>query len=72
MNKPTLFTQKGCGMCKAIHMLLDKKNIDYDEIIITLENVEFYREKGIMSTPTLVVDGQLLSGKELKDWVASR
>ena len=72
MNKPILYTQNGCGMCRAIHLLLDKKNVDYNEIIITLDNVDEYKEKGITATPTLEVDGHLLTGKELKDWVNAR
>lgn len=72
MSKPTLFTQNGCGMCRAIHMLMDKKKIDYNEVIITLDTVDKFKEEGIMTTPTLEVDGQRLTGKELRDWVNAR
>lgn len=69
MNKPTLYTQNGCGMCRAIHMLLDKKNIDHNEVIITPDNVDEFKAKGITATPTLEVDGHLYIKKEASDWV---
>lgn len=71
-NKPILYTQNGCGMCRAIHMLLDKKHIEYNEIIINNDNIETYKELGVSTTPTLEVNGQLLVGKELRDWVSVR
>ena len=27
-----LFTQAGCGMCKSVHMMLDKNKIEYEDI----------------------------------------
>lgn len=71
-NNVILYTQQSCGMCRAIHMLMDKKHIEYKEVIINSENIDAYKELGITTTPTLEVDGQRLIGKELKDWVNAR
>ena len=67
-----LYTQSGCGMCRAVHMKLDQKKIPYEEVIITVDNVDFYKERGILATPTLEVDGILYSKKECLDWINTR
>ncbi len=67
-----LYTQNGCGQCKMVHMLLDKKKIPYEEVIITLDTIDQYKEMGITKTPTLDVDGVLLVGKDLISWINGR
>jgi len=69
MNKPILYHQNGCGMCKALEMMLTKKGIEFESILITLDNIEEYREKGITGTPALEVNNKILIKKEASDWV---
>ena len=63
-----LYTQPGCGQCRTIHMLLDKKGIKYDEI----QEISIMQEKGIGHTPALEVDGKILYGKEIFNYVNTR
>ena len=72
MTKPILYHQHGCGMCRAIEMLLNKKGIEFDSILITTDNVEEFREKGILATPTLEVDGHRYVKKDCLDWINGR
>ncbi len=69
MNKPIFYHQNGCGMCKALEMMLNKKGIEFDSILITLDNIDEYKEKGILGTPALEVGGKILIKKEASDWV---
>ena len=56
-----LYTQPGCGMCKALHMQLDKEGISYKEI----QDTEEMLKKGIVHTPTLEIeDGKFLTGAD--------
>lgn len=61
----TLFSQPGCHQCKMIHMLLDKKHMEYIEI----QDIEQMKEQGITKTPTLVVDGIKLVGQQMGDFI---
>lgn len=69
MEKPIFYHQEGCGMCKALEMMLQRKGIDYESVLITLDNVEVYRDKGITGIPALEVEGNILIKKEASDWV---
>lgn len=70
MNKPTLYTQKGCPMCKSVHMLLDKKGIDYNEVLIGFDEIEKYKEMGITHTPTLQISENCLAeGRAIIEWI---
>jgi len=61
-----LYTQPGCGQCKIVHMLLDKKGIKYEEC----QDSEAMAAKGINHTPTLETDdGQLLKARELFNYI---
>ncbi len=64
-----LYHQNGCGMCRAVKMLLERKNINYQAILITTDNVNEYINKGITCTPTLVVNGKNYVKKECLDWI---
>lgn len=67
--KIELYTQEHCGMCKALHMQLDKLNVDYKNILIDDSNRQSYIEKGIKTTPTLVVDNEVFLGTTIKEGV---
>lgn len=60
-----LYSQPSCGMCRTIHMMLDKKGIEYEEC----QDLQVMKEIGINHTPTLDVDGVLLSGREILDYI---
>lgn len=63
-----LYSQPGCGMCKAVHMLLDKKGIEYEEC----QDIDTMISLGVTGTPTLEVDGQRFVKKECLDWINAR
>ena len=56
-----LYSQPTCGMCKAMHMQLEKEKIPYEEI----QDVEVMQKVGIFHTPTLELeDGTRLTGSD--------
>lgn len=57
-----------CPQCKAVEMLLNKEKVEY----VSCTNIDEMITKGIQHTPVLEVDGQLLSGKEIFQWVRGR
>ena len=65
MEKIYLYTQPTCPQCKMVHMLLDKKGIEY----IECQDVEIMQQKGINHTPALMVGDKIIQGKEIFDWV---
>ena len=60
-----LYHQDGCPQCKMLKMLLDRKSIVYSSI----KDIDLMLSLGITHTPTLSVDGKLLSTKEALKWV---
>lgn len=68
MSKPILYHQNGCGMCKVVEMLLEKKGIEYESCTDLDEMIQ----KGITGIPTLEVDGQRFIKKECLDWIDAR
>lgn len=65
-----LYTQHGCGMCRAVHMQLDKLNVEYEEVVIDDTNRQEFFNTGIKSTPTLIVDEETFVGTTIKDGIA--
>lgn len=64
-----LYSQPTCGMCKALHIQLDKAGIEYEEI----QDLGAMAEKGIKHTPTLETeDGKLLQGADAIRYVRER
>lgn len=60
-----LYHQDGCGMCRTVEMMLNKKGIKYD----SCKDVDTMLERGISGTPALDVDGKLYIKKEILDWI---
>ena len=60
-----LYHQDGCPQCKMIEMMLNKNSINYT----SCKDTDIMMNLGINHTPTLSVDGQLLSGKEIINWI---
>lgn len=67
-TKIILYHQDSCGQCKMVEMLLKKKNIQFE----SNKDINQMMELGIKHTPTLSVNGQLLVGKELINWINER
>lgn len=65
MDNVILYSQPGCPQCRMVHMMLDKKGIKYEET----QDIETMRSKGIDHTPALDVDGKILIGIEIGDWI---
>ncbi len=68
MSKPILYHQDGCGMCRAVEMLLNKKGIEFE----SCKDIDLMIKKGIAGTPTLEVDGHRYFKKECLDWINAR
>lgn len=64
-----LYSQQGCCMCKAVHMQLDKLQVEYNEIVIDDSNRQELVSMGIKSTPTLIVDDEVFVGTTIKDGI---
>ena len=62
-----VYSQPACPQCKMVKMLLTKKNIGFE----TCEDLDVMKSKGINHTPTIDVDGTLLTGKPMIDWINS-
>lgn len=54
-----------CPKCFVLGKKLDKAGIEYD--VIT--DIDEIAAKGILSVPTLEIDGELLDFKSAVDWV---
>ena len=60
-----LYSQPSCGMCKTIHILLERKGIKYEEC----QDIDYMQDIGINHTPALDVNGVLYTGREIIDWI---
>lgn len=65
---PILYHQEGCGMCRAVEMMLKRKGIQYE----SFTDLDRMIEMGIQSTPTLEVGGRRYVKKECLDWINKR
>ena len=65
-----LYTQNGCGMCRTIHMLLEQKHIDFEEVLVN--DAKDLEGTKVTCTPTLVTEDGIFAKKEIIDWVRSR
>ena len=68
MDKIIFYHTATCPQCKMVEMMLKQKNIEYDSIM----NVDVMLERGIDHTPALDIDGTILVGKGIIDWIKSR
>lgn len=64
-DKITFYHTATCPQCRMVGMLLDKYKIEYNSCL----DVEVMKEKGISHTPAIEVDGQILQGKPLIEWI---
>ena len=60
-----LYSQPTCPQCKMVHMLLDKNHINYTEC----QDLDQMKTIGINHTPALSVDGKILTGKEIFNYI---
>ncbi len=54
LSKMTLFTTATCPRCKAIKMIFNKGNVDFDTVDC-YENIDLVNAYGVTNAPTLVV-----------------
>lgn len=64
-NTITFYHTATCPQCRMVKMLLDKYGIQYNPCL----DVEEMKEKGIMHTPAIEVEGEILQGKPMMDWI---
>lgn len=58
-----VYSQPSCPQCRMVKTLLDKKGLEYQ----VCEDIEEMKDKGIMHTPTLEVDGHRYVAKPMMD-----
>lgn len=62
MNKPILFTKRGCVPCSNLkRFLLTETELDYEEIDVD-KKPQALKEYDIMSVPTLIIGGSRVTG----------
>jgi glutaredoxin len=61
MKKLTIYTKHDCGFCVMLKTLLERKQIDYEEININQdENArEFLKQAGHRTVPQIYCEGEL-------------
>ena len=57
-----------CPQCTQLSSMLDRKNINYEEIT----DISTMHEKGINRVPILEVDGVLMDYKTAYNWVKNK
>jgi len=63
-NKVKIYTKDKCSWCKLMKALLQKKNVDFEEIkLVTDEEVSTFKDKfNVTTVPQLVDDEKLIGG----------
>ena len=70
-NKVTLYSTH-CSHCKVVTMMLQKKNIEYEEVYINPdkpEEIQVMLDMGLKSAPGLVVNGKVMNFTEAVNWI---
>ena len=65
MDSIIFYHTETCPQCRMVKMLLDKYNIEHE----SSTSVDEMKEKGITHTPALEVNGTILQGKELMNYI---
>lgn len=60
-----LYHTPNCGMCKTIERMLQLKHIEYSDC----QDTNYMLKKGVNHPPALEVDGVILQGTEIRDWL---
>ena len=60
-----LYHQQSCPQCKMVETLLKRYNINYESVT----DIDYMKSIGVKSTPTLSVDGTLMVGKPIVEWI---
>ncbi len=60
-----LYTQKNCPQCRMVHMLLATTNLTYTEC----QDIDEMKKAGVNHTPAAEVDGEILQGRALMDYI---
>jgi glutaredoxin-like YruB-family protein len=69
MNDVTLYTQPECPPCQITKMFLKEYNVSYKEKDIKADPSAFQeltKKHGSYSTPTVVINGEVIIGFELE------
>ena len=63
-NKVKVYTKDNCAWCKLMKSLLQKKNVDFEEIkLVTDEDITEFKDKfNVTTVPQLVDDDKLIGG----------
>ncbi len=60
----TIYSVDGCTWCARTKELFSRANVNYEEIIITDDNRDDFREKypNVTSYPLVIIDGEVVGG----------
>jgi len=67
MSNVIFYHTETCPQCRMVGLLLDKYKIEHE----SCTDVDEMKSKGITHTPAIEVDGTILQGKEMMNWVNS-
>jgi glutaredoxin 3 len=65
MPRLTIYTTEPCGFCRTAKALLNKRNVEFDEINLAKDpagRAELVRTTGMMTFPQVVIDGEPIGG----------
>lgn len=65
MSNIVFYHTNTCPVCRGIEIKLNQKKIEYTSVMDT----DILLAKGINHPPALEVNGELLTGKAVIDWV---
>lgn len=65
MDNIILYSQPGCGQCRAIHILANKKGLTYTEV----QDIEEMRKVGVEHTPAMKINDELLYGPAIIKYI---
>ena len=69
MDKIKIYGKEGCGACKNVKSKLEDKEIDHTYIGDVDKTIAKAREVGQMTVPICEVNGEILSLKEMLEYI---
>ena len=61
-----------CARCRVVTLMLNKKNIKYEEVYVNPdkpEEIQVMLDMGLKSAPGLVVNGKVMDFNEAVSWI---
>ena len=69
-NEISLYVIENCDRCKGLKTKLSEKNIEFNLLEITADNISTFISEGFKLAPILVIDGEMLGYEDALKWVS--